>query len=58
MAIEYQKGNSFLHRLDARTKLLIFVGVTILSLIIIDPIIMGAIFFGLYFLGRNSVDPK
>ena len=58
MAVEYIKGDSLLHRLDARTKLMIFIGVTILSLIIIDPILMGAVFFCLYILGRNSIDPK
>jgi energy-coupling factor transport system permease protein len=58
MAIEYQKGNSFLHRLDARTKLLLFVGMTILAIVVIDPILMGLLFAALYFLGRSSVDPK
>lgn len=58
MAIEYQKGDSFLHRLDARTKLLLFVGMTILAIIVIDPILMGLLFAALYFIGRNSVDPK
>lgn len=56
MAIEYRKGVSLLHRLDARTKLLIFVGATILSVIIVDPIIMGCIFFLLYYLGTKAVD--
>jgi energy-coupling factor transporter transmembrane protein EcfT len=58
MAIEYQKGDSFLHRLDARTKLLLFVGMTILAIIVIDPILMGLLFAALYFIGRSSVDPK
>jgi energy-coupling factor transport system permease protein len=56
MAIEYQKGDSILHRLDARTKLLIFIGVTLLSVIIIDPIIMGIVFFILYYLGTKAID--
>jgi len=56
VAIEYQKGNSFLHNLDARTKLMIFVGGTVISMIIIDPILMGILFIGLYFLGRNAID--
>ena len=44
MAIEYVKGKSFLHNLDARTKLLIFVGATVIAMIIIDPILMGILF--------------
>ena len=58
MAIEYQKGNGFLHRLDARTKLLLFVGMTILAIVVIDPILMGLLFATLYFTGRRSVNPK
>jgi energy-coupling factor transporter transmembrane protein EcfT len=58
MAIEYQKGDSLLHRLDARTKLLIFVGTTILAVIIVDPILMGLIFATLYYLGTKSIDRK
>jgi len=56
MAIEYQKGKSFLHQLDARTKLLLFIGATVTAMVIIDPIIMGFLFLGIYFLGRNAVD--
>lgn len=56
MAIEYRKGNSVLHRLDARTKLLLFAGVTILAVIIIDPIIMGILFVALYLLGTKAID--
>jgi len=56
VAIEYQKGTSFLHKLDARTKLLIFVGATVISMIIIDPILMGILFLTLYFLGRQAID--
>ena len=56
MAIEYQKGNSFLHNLDARTKLMIFVGGTVIAMIIIDPILMGILFLSLSFLGRNALD--
>src|SRR5688500_736788 len=58
MAIEYQKGNGFLHRLDARTKLLLFVGMTVLAIVIADPLLMGALFAILYFIGRRSVNPK
>lgn len=58
MAIEYQKGNSFLHRLDARTKLLLFAGMTVLAILIADPILMGLLFAALYFLGAHSVDRK
>jgi len=56
VAIEYIKGKSFLHNLDARTKLLIFVGTTIIAMIIIDPILMGILFFFLYSLGRKAID--
>src|SRR5688500_19160557 len=58
MAIEYQKGDSFLHRLDARTKLLLFVGMTVLAIVILDPILMGLLFAALYFVGRRAVNPK
>jgi energy-coupling factor transporter transmembrane protein EcfT len=58
MSIEYQRGESLLHRLYARTKLLIFIGVTILAVIIVDPILMGLIFMTLYLLGVNSIDRK
>ena len=56
MAIQYIKGKSFLHTLDARTKLLIFVGATVITMIIIDPIMMGILFLFLYFLGRQAID--
>lgn len=56
MAIEYQKGDSILHRLDARTKLLMFIEVTLLSVIIIDLIIMGMVFLLLYYLGTKAID--
>lgn len=56
MAIEYQKGKSFLHSLDARTKLLLFIGATVTAMVIIDPVIMGALFFFLYSLGRKAID--
>jgi energy-coupling factor transporter transmembrane protein EcfT len=58
MAIEFQKGNSLLHELDARTKLLIFIGVTLLAVIIVDPIIMAIIFGLLYYLGTKAIDNK
>jgi energy-coupling factor transport system permease protein len=58
VAIEYQKGSSFLHRLDARTKLLLFVGMTILAIVIVDPILMGLLFACLYLIGTRSIDRK
>lgn len=58
MAIEFQKGSSFLHRLDARTKLLLFVGMTILAIVVIDPILMGLLFACLYFIGARAIDRK
>jgi energy-coupling factor transporter transmembrane protein EcfT len=54
VAIEYQKGDSFLHRLDARTKLLLFAGMTVVA----DPILMGLLFAVLYFIGRRAIDRK
>jgi len=56
MAIEYQKGTSRLHRLDARTKLLMFVGFTVTAVVIVDPILMAIIFLSLYWLGTQAVD--
>lgn len=58
MAIEFQKGNSLLHELDARTKLLIFIGITLLAVIIVDPILMAIIFGLLYYLGTQAIDKK
>ncbi len=58
MAIEYQKGSSFLHRLDARTKLLLFVGMTVLAIVIADPFLMGLLFLTLYVLGARSVNRR
>lgn len=56
MAIEYQRGNAFLHRLDARTKLLLFVGMTVLAIVVVDPILMGLLFTALYLIGARSID--
>jgi len=56
MSIEYQKGNSFLHSLDARTKLLLFIGATVTAIIVIDPILMSILFLSLYYLGTKAVD--
>jgi energy-coupling factor transporter transmembrane protein EcfT len=56
MAIEYQKGNSLLHNLDARTKLLMFIGITVASVVIMDPILMGLLFLLIYWLGTKAID--
>ena len=58
MAIEFQKGSSLLHELDARTKLLMFIGITLLAVIIADPIIMAIIFVLLYYLETKAIDTK
>lgn len=58
MTIEYQKGTSTLHELDARTKILIFVGLTFLAVVIVDPIIIAILFLVLYWLGTQAVDRK
>jgi energy-coupling factor transport system permease protein len=41
MALEYVPGNSLLHRMDARTKLLIFFCFVILTVVIFDPFVIG-----------------
>jgi energy-coupling factor transporter transmembrane protein EcfT len=58
MAIEYRGGDSELHRLDARTKLLLFAGLTVTVVVILDPVIIALLFFGLYAFGRRAVDPE
>jgi energy-coupling factor transporter transmembrane protein EcfT len=58
MAIEYQKGSSTLHRLDARTKVLLFLGLTVLAVIVIDPIMIAAMFLILYGFGARAVERK
>jgi energy-coupling factor transport system permease protein len=58
MAIEYQKGSSLLHNLDARTKLLMFIGITVSAVVIADPILMGILFLALYILGTKAIDRK
>lgn len=58
MPVEFQKGDSTLHRLDARTKLLLFVGLTIIAITIIDPVIIAALFLILYWFGTRAVDPQ
>jgi energy-coupling factor transporter transmembrane protein EcfT len=56
MAIEYQKGRSTLHKLDARTKLFMFAGATIAAVIIKDPILMGFLFLTIYWLGTRAIN--
>jgi energy-coupling factor transporter transmembrane protein EcfT len=58
MTIEYIKGDSFLHNLDPRTKLFMFIAFTILALLILDPLIIAIAFFLLYRLGRSAVEVK
>jgi energy-coupling factor transport system permease protein len=41
MALEYVPGDSILHRMDARTKVLIFLCLVILTVVIFDPFIIG-----------------
>jgi energy-coupling factor transport system permease protein len=55
MAIEYQKGDSALHRLDARTKLLMFVVLTVVAIAVVDPLLIAALFAGLYGLGAQAI---
>lgn len=56
MPIEFQKGESRLHRLDARTKILLFVALTVVAVIIIDPIFIAILFLVLYGFGVRAVD--
>jgi energy-coupling factor transporter transmembrane protein EcfT len=58
MAIEFRRGTSELHRLDARTKLLLFAGLTVTVVIILDPVVIALLFFLLYGFGRRAIDPK
>jgi len=58
MTIEYRKGTSLLHHLDARTKLLMFAIATFLAVVIIDPVLMGILFFLLYLMGTMAVNRK
>lgn len=58
MAIEYQKGASLLHKFDARTKLMMFVAITIVAVVIVDPILMAILFLSLYWLGTRAIDRK
>ncbi len=47
-----------MHSLDARTKLLLFVGATVAAMVIIDPIVMGIMFLILYFIATKAVDKE
>jgi energy-coupling factor transporter transmembrane protein EcfT len=58
MAVVYRRGDSFLHSLDARTKLVMFFAVTFISLLFLDPLIIGSLFFGLYALAAKAVGRK
>jgi energy-coupling factor transport system permease protein len=58
MTIEYQRGNSILHRLDPRTKLFMGFIFTFIALSIIDPVLTAIIFFTLYRLGTAAVGAK
>ena len=41
MALEYVPGDSILHRMDPRTKIILFVAVVVLTVIIYDPFLIG-----------------
>lgn len=58
MSIEYQKGTSTLHGLDARTKLLLFAGLTIVAIVVADPVIIAILFAILYMFGAAAVSRK
>lgn len=56
MAIEYRPGHSRLHLLDARTKMALFLGCTVLVLLFEDPLILALVFGLLYLAGARSID--
>jgi energy-coupling factor transporter transmembrane protein EcfT len=58
MAIEFQKGDSTLHRLDARTKLLLFVGLTLAAIIVLDPVLIAIMFLTLYTFGAHAIERR
>ncbi|MBC7262094.1 MAG: energy-coupling factor transporter transmembrane protein EcfT [Chloroflexi bacterium] len=58
MAVVYKQGDSFLHSLDPRTKLIMFFALTFIALLFLDPLIIGSLFFGLYALAVNAVGRK
>ncbi len=58
MAVVYKQGDSFLHSLDPRTKLVMFFALTFIALLFLDPLIIGSLFFGLYALAANAVGRK
>jgi energy-coupling factor transport system permease protein len=58
MTIEYQRGNSLLHKLDPRTKVLMAFSFTFIALSIQDPVLTAIIFFSLYRLGTAAVGPR
>ncbi|MFM7719355.1 MAG: energy-coupling factor transporter transmembrane component T family protein [Actinomycetota bacterium] len=58
MAVEYVRGTSALHGLDARTKILLFLGLTVIAIVIQDPVLIGVLFFALHRAGTRAVDPR
>lgn len=56
MSVTYIKGNSTLHRLDARTKILMFAMLTVLAVTIIEPLLIAALFIILYLFGAAAID--
>jgi energy-coupling factor transport system permease protein len=58
MSIEYQKGTSTLHGLDARTKLLLFAGLTVVAIVVADPVIIAILFAILYMFGAAAISRK
>lgn len=58
MTIEYQRGDSILHRLDPRTKVLMALMFTFIALSVQDPLLTAIIFFSLRKLGTAAVGSK
>jgi energy-coupling factor transport system permease protein len=47
LALEYMPGNTFFHRLDARTKMLLFLCLTVITTFVLDPVGVLAILISL-----------
>ncbi len=58
MALEYVPGDSLLHRMDARTKIIIFLCLVILTVVIFDPFIIGLMMLTVLVTYRTSGIPR
>ncbi|MFX0044736.1 MAG: energy-coupling factor transporter transmembrane component T family protein [Candidatus Hermodarchaeota archaeon] len=58
MALEYVPGDSLLHRMDARTKILIFLCLVVLTVVIFDPFIIAVMMIIVLVTYRTSGIPR